>query len=146
GRLFEAGAGVARDPAQALVWYDKARAQGHERAGRSWQVLNAMQTATDRPQDAEQVRALVDAIWLKVRSHWRLPAGMKPDRFVELRLALTTDGTVESVAVMRGDGGPAMDESVVAAVRAASPLPVPSDPELFRKSFRIILIKFRATP
>jgi len=49
----------------------------------------------------------------------------------QVEITLLTSGAVADVRVLRSSGNPVFDESVLRAVRKASPLPLPSDPKAF---------------
>jgi colicin import membrane protein len=84
-----------------------------------------------RLQSSRYANMYVAAIQNKVRSNWLRPAG-SPGKF-ECTVAVkqTTAGEVVSAQVTRSCGNAALDRSVEAAVRKASPLPEPVDPTVF---------------
>ena len=76
-----------------------------------------------------------------VQSHWFLPN--RPRRGMECLLSITLDetGVVTSVRILRSSGDRGFDRSAVAAVRRASPLPVPSAPDVMAQ-FRAFNFRF----
>ena len=66
----------------------------------------------------------------KVRNSWVLPGAMARDAaklVVELRIVIEKDGRVSSERIEQGSGNPYFDDSVLRAIRKASPLPVPPE-------------------
>ena len=47
------------------------------------------------------------------------------------------------MVITQPSGNEAFDASALEAVRRASPLPVPSDPTLFREQFKVLMLKFK---
>jgi len=65
-----------------------------------------------------------------VRSSWVLPAALVRDAaklVVELRIVIEKDGRVSAERIERGSGNSYFDDSVLRAIRKASPLPVPPE-------------------
>lgn len=83
------------------------------------------------------------AINRKIKSNWRRPAAVSGKLVTELRITLLPGGEVASVVVVKSSGNDAFDESAKDAVSRANPLPVPSDPALFREQFKVLLLKFK---
>lgn len=83
------------------------------------------------------------AINRKIKSNWRRPAAVSGKLVTELRITLLPGGEVASVVVVKSSGNEAFDESAKDAVSRANPLPVPSDPALFREQFKVLLLKFK---
>ena len=73
-----------------------------------------------------QVRATVERYWLRPRG---TPKGLK----CTVRVTQIPDGSVINVTVVRSSNNVAFDNSVVAAVRKSSPLPLPKDKSLFSR-------------
>jgi TolA protein len=66
----------------------------------------------------------------RVRSSWILPGTLARDAAkleVELRIMIEKDGRVSGERIERGSGNPYFDDSVLRAIRKASPLPVPPE-------------------
>jgi TonB family protein len=65
-----------------------------------------------------------------VRNSWILPAALVRDAgklVVELRIVIEKDGRVSAQRIERGSGNSYFDDSVLRAIRKASPLPVPPE-------------------
>jgi colicin import membrane protein len=58
-------------------------------------------------------------------------------------VTLLPGGEVLHAVLRRSSGASAYDEAVERAIMAAQPLPVPSDPNLFQSSFRVLELKFK---
>lgn len=95
-------------------------------------------------QMAAQIGEFTRAIDRKVKSVWRLPPNTAAGMATEMRITLLPGGEVASVLVTRSSGSNALDASAVEAVRRASPLPVPSDPVLFREQFKVLTLKLKS--
>ncbi len=78
--------------------------------------------------EAEKYRALIRQ---KVSRNWSRPPGAPAGLSCTVRVRLVPGGEVLQATVVRSSGNPVFDRSVEAAVHKASPLPVPSDPDLF---------------
>lgn len=96
----------------------------------------------DALEDREELAEYVAAIRSKVARHWTRPPGARNYMRTVLRIRLLPDGEVLDVTVIESSGNAAMDRSTVAAVKNASPLPVPSG-ELFNDHFRVFSIGFQ---
>jgi colicin import membrane protein len=72
----------------------------------------------------------------RVRQFWVRPQGHRRDLRTVVNLRLETSGAVipDSIRIVEGSGKAAFDQSVIAAIYRASPLPVPdgAEFELFR--------------
>ncbi len=79
-----------------------------------------------------------------VQSFWFTPADLSRNLSCMLSITLDQNGNVTSVRVTRGSGDRSFDLSAVAAVRRASPLPVPSNPGLTAQ-FRAFNLNFCPT-
>jgi len=77
----------------------------------------------------------------KVQRNWIRPSGNTAGLSCVVNVRLIPGGEVVDVKIVRGCGNAAFDRSVEAAVFKASPLPVPSDPEVMEK-FRSITFEF----
>lgn len=67
----------------------------------------------------------------KVRSNWNVPAlavGEKEKLMVQIRIVIEIDGRVSQVRMEKTSGNPYFDDSVLRAIRKASPLPIPPAP------------------
>ena len=90
-----------------------------------------------RQQISQEVDRYIPVIKDKVRQYWVRPPALGRDlqAVVSLRLIPGGDVVPNSVRVVRSSGNTAFDQSVIAAVYNASPIPVPSGPpfERFRE-------------
>ena len=86
---------------------------------------------SDNPELAGYQQAIQNA----VSRRWTRPPSARNQMEVRLRVRLAPGGDVLNVSVLQPSGDAALDRSAVAAVRNASPLPVPSgrDFENFRE-------------
>lgn len=95
-------------------------------------------------QMAAQIGEFTRAIDRKVKSVWRLPPNTSHGMMTEMRITILPGGEVASVLVTKSSGSSALDASAQEAVRRASPLPVPSDPVLFREQFKVLTLKLKS--
>ncbi|MCC7546721.1 MAG: cell envelope integrity protein TolA [Burkholderiales bacterium] len=100
-----------------------------------------------RKAEADRVSALAKelASWQqriqqRIRSKVVVPAGTPDTAQAEYVITIIPGGDVLSVKLRRSSGFPAYDEAVERAVLAASPLPVPSDPQLFQRLRELNLV------
>ena len=127
----------ARQRAQA-----EARRQVEEERRREQELLEALAAEARELTEADQrfvneqrARQLaskyVPMIEARVRSVWLIPPGLPPGMKGKIRIDLEPGGQVipGSVKVVRSSGNAAFDQSVIAAVYKASPLPVPDGDE-----------------
>jgi colicin import membrane protein len=75
----------------------------------------------------------IDRIKLKVRGRVVIPPGMSGNPKAVYSVTLLPGGEVLDIKLVRSSGVPAYDAAVERAIRAAEPLPVPSEPELFQQ-------------
>ena len=80
-----------------------------------------------------EIEKYISLIHQDVTSSWILPANFKPGSKCTVRVKLIPGGDVADVKVSKCSGDTLFDRSVDAAVRRASPLPVPKDPYVFDK-------------
>jgi colicin import membrane protein len=62
-----------------------------------------------------------------------VPAGMTGNPKAIYSVTLLPGGEVLDIRLVKSSGVPAYDAAVERAIRAAEPLPVPSEPELFQQ-------------
>ncbi len=70
-----------------------------------------------------------------ISQNWLVPKGVDHNLSCRFRIAVTPNGQVLSVRLLKSSGNMVLDRSAQTAVMKASPLPVPEDPVLF-KEFR----------
>jgi colicin import membrane protein len=78
----------------------------------------------------------------RVERNWSLPMGSSADQSCTLRISMTPSGVVTDVQIVQSSGDTAFDNSAIAAVQKASPLPAPSDAEVLAK-FRTFNFRFK---
>lgn len=81
------------------------------------------------------------AIIREVSQAWSRPPGSPTGLSARINIRLAPDGSVLAAEVIESSGHPAFDRSAELAVRRASPLSVPSDPDIFAQ-FRNINFTF----
>ncbi|TXL00741.1 protein TolA [Methylococcaceae bacterium HT1] len=77
----------------------------------------------------------------KVTQNWNRPVSVSGKLRCKIRIGLILSGDVMSVVVVESSGNQLFDESAERAVRKASPLPVPKDPNVFQ-GFRSFNLEF----
>ena len=75
----------------------------------------------------------------KIQRSWAMPASATEDTVCVVRVSQTRTGDVIDANIVSCNGDEALRRSVLAAVTKASPLPLPSNPDLFRAELRITL-------
>jgi len=80
-----------------------------------------------------------NTIMQKIRRNWAMPASVTPDTVCVVMVRQTGRGDVISARITSCNGDEAVTRSIEAAVRKASPLPEPSDADLFRAELRITM-------
>jgi len=78
-------------------------------------------------------------IMQKIQRNWAMPASVTADTICVVMVRQTGTGDVISARIASCNGDEAVQRSIEAAVRRASPLPEPSDPDLFRSELRITM-------
>lgn len=85
---------------------------------------------------------IIGQIQEKIYQTWRYPPSARPNMTVMVSIQLVPTGEVINVSITKGSGIEAIDRSVLAAVKRASPLPVPNDNRLFEQKFRNFSMEF----
>ena len=75
----------------------------------------------------------IDRIKLKVRGRVVVPPNIPGNPTAIYSVTLLPGGEVLDIRLIKSSGVPAYDAAVERAIRAADPLPVPSDSELFQQ-------------
>jgi len=86
----------------------------------------------------------MNLIELKVYQHWIKPPTVSKGLVSELRVKLIPTGDVIDVQLSKSSGDPVYDKSVQAAVKSASPLPLPPAEEGLFDTFRDLRLPMRA--
>ena len=79
----------------------------------------------------DALSALVDRIAAAVENNWRRPRTSQSGLTVTISVKVARDGQVLSARVTHSSGDPFFDQSAELAVRKASPLPFPDNPEYY---------------
>ena len=82
------------------------------------------------------------AIIQAISEQWLVPQHLPKNISCVLDIRVAPGGVVLQVTVKKSSGNPVLDNSAVAAVNKASPLPVPTDASLF-DAFRTITLTVR---
>lgn len=103
----------------------------------------SQEATSNADQSDVEVASFTDAISAQVGQRWRIPGNYRnrDDIKTQVRIQMIPGGEVVNVSVVKSSGYPDFDESVMNAVKLASPLPVPDGP-LFDKQFRSLVIEF----
>ncbi len=94
-------------------------------------------------QDLQATMTAEHAIQLKVNRNWIRPVSVGKGLQSTIRVKLLSSGDVMEAVVVKSSGDSIFDRSAENAVRKASPLPVPSDQELFKNRFRTFTFVFK---
>ena len=78
----------------------------------------------------------------RVERHWSKPMDSNADQSCTLSISMTSSGAVTDVQIVQSSGNTAFDNSAIAAVQKASPLPAPADAEVLAK-FRTFNFRFK---
>jgi colicin import membrane protein len=89
--------------------------------------------------NSAEMAAYQFAIAQKVRRSWAVPASAGPETKCSVRVTQLPGGEVVGVNIISCNGDDAVRRSVEAAIRRASPLPEPSDPDLFDRNLTLNL-------
>lgn len=115
-------------------------------------VIRQQELAEQQAQDARARQAAaigrvmdeyVAKITAKIRRNVVLPPDVADDAKAEFNVTLLPGGEVLDVRLTARSGSQAYDSAVERAIWKASPLPVPTDPDLFSNKFRNLHLKFR---
>ncbi|KTD75031.1 cell envelope integrity protein TolA [Legionella waltersii] len=106
----------------------------------------AKQQAAENAERQAQIAGEVDKykalILNAIGRNWILPENVNSNLECKFRIRLAPDGTVLDVSLTQSSGDPILDRSAQTAINKASPLPVPSDQEIFN-NFRDISLTVR---
>lgn len=70
----------------------------------------------------------------RIAKNWHVPANTTGKQ-VSVRVKLNNNGQINSIAITHSSGDPVYDRSIVTAIRATAPFPMPDDP-VARKQVR----------
>ena len=82
-------------------------------------------------QGSTEMQAYIFAISQKIGRNWSAPASAGPETKCVARVRQLPGGDVVGVTIQSCNGDDAVKRSIEAAIRRASPLPEPSNPDLF---------------
>jgi len=83
--------------------------------------------------------AYVFAIGQRIRRNWAVPASAGPETRCTVLVTQLPGGDIVGVNIRTCNGDDAVKRSVEAAIRRSSPLPEPSDPDLFDRNLTLNL-------
>lgn len=86
----------------------------------------------------DEYNAWFGSIQDQVARNWNRPPSARPGLECEVRVVLIPGMQVVSAEILDCNGDDAVRRSIVAAVERASPLPPPSDPELFERTISFV--------
>ena len=95
------------------------------------QQLAEEQRAQTQSNAASALGALVDRIASAVESNWRRPLNSASGLVVVIRVKVARSGEVLSASVVKSSGDQFFDQSAEVAIRKASPLPFPTEPQYY---------------
>jgi len=113
-----------------------------EQAIRERALQQKMLEEEQQQQAQAAVASYSDLIRQKVERNWRQPPGDIAGLACHVRVRLIPGGEVIDAQVIKSSGNAFFDRSVELATRKSSPLPLPSDPNMF-KYFRTLEFNFR---
>lgn len=109
----------------------KEQQQKQYEAAAALQKKIAAKQAEIAQQRSEAINGVVDQykglILEAIAAQWLVPPGTDPSLATQLVITLGAAGKVTNVQVVKGSGNALLDQSAVAAVYKASPLPIPPD-------------------
>jgi colicin import membrane protein len=92
-----------------------------------------------RARNSAEMAAYQYAIAQKIRRNWAVPASADPETRCSVRVTQLPGGEVVGVNIISCNGDEVVRRSVEAAIRRSSPLPEPSDPDLFDRNLTLNL-------
>lgn len=135
----KAAAEAKQKAAAAAKQKAEAEAAARRKAESDLQAQLAAEQQQARAQSA--LSQYIPYIQDKVNRNWIRPPGSPEGLVCVVKVRLIPGGEVVGASVIQSSGDPVFDRSVESAVLKASPLPLPTDPELFNH-FREINFKF----
>lgn len=97
-------------------------------------VTNEQGTDSGKPTiDAALMEKYKALIREAISQHWNIPQGTNNNLTCSLLITLAPGGSVLGVQVLHSSGIDALDRSAIQAVYQASPLPIPSNADLFEQ-------------
>jgi len=148
-REAEAAQAAAREEAERARREAQEAEEAAEREAARKAQQEAERKAREQAAAAEKAReerlaGLLDqyknSIKRRVQANWRQPSGFSDGDRAEVQVTQIPSGDVTDVRLLACSGGSAFCDSVVSAVRRASPLPQAPEPEVFE---RVLQFNFR---
>ncbi len=139
-------------PKQEKAKQQMSKAEQKQAEAELQNVIRQQELAEQQAQDARAKQAAaagrlldeyVGKIIAKIRRGIVLPPDVADDARAEFDVTLLPGGEVLDVRLTVKSGSQAYDSAVERAIWKATPLPVPSDPDLFSRKFRNLHLKFR---
>lgn len=96
-----------------------------------------------RTKDGREISDWYARIQNAVKSRVVLPPNIEGNPEARFEVVLLPGGEVLSATLKKSSGNPAYDTAVERAINRASPLPVPSDTDMFQGSFKELTLVFR---
>jgi colicin import membrane protein len=118
----------------------KAQAAKQEQARREAELAAAMAAEEDlrAAQNSGEMDRYIALIQQKVERNWVPPASAQVGLECEVAVVQLPNGDVVDARTVRCNGDAAVQRSIEAAVRRASPLPIPDNRALFERNLRFI--------
>jgi hypothetical protein len=130
-------------PDGTASYYDHETSQGEPTSPDQVYFCHEMkiEVATPEKSEGERAQALDEdelaayqfAIAQKIRRNWAVPASAGTETRCSARVKQRIGGEVVGVNIIDCNGDESVRRSVEAAIRRSSPLPEPSDPDLFHR-------------
>ena len=101
------------------------------------EAMIAAEDADLELQNSTEMQVYQNLLRQRVMRNWARPGTARDDLECVVRVEQVLGGTVASTRILRCNGDEIIQRSVEAAVKRASPLPMPENPALFTRSFTI---------
>jgi colicin import membrane protein len=121
---------------------EKKRKAEAERKRKEAELKRKMEEEARQGRARAAMSEYVPRIQRKVEDNWRLPPQGAQGCNPTVRVNLAPDGKVLAAKIVKSSGDNMCDSSVERAFLRASPIPIPSDPDLYTE-FRVIDFPFR---
>lgn len=98
--------------------------------------LEAEQTQLDKQKQVKinnEIQKYTALMLQAMQQNWTYPANVNGALYCILEIKLAPGGKVTNVRLVKSSGNQLLDQSAITAVYKSSPLPVPSDPDVFKK-------------
>ena len=126
---------AAKDKAAAdKAAKDKADAERAEADAKAAAAKKAEQEAAQKKADSKKIASTaIQDFRRKIDRAWHVPQGTSGKK-VTVRFTLSDSGAVLSKVITKSSGDDALDASILAAIDAAAPYPMPDDPDARREA------------